>query len=151
MKVLIKTISGLHPADPETEAWYNKLKQGVAVSVEAKTIRNYKFLKKWFALLKIGYDNWTPGEINSKYGVPAKNFDRFRADVIILCGYYDTTVRLDGSVRVEPRSVSFAKMSEETFAKLYSETIDVLLKYVYDKDMDAEKLDLIVEQYLSFA
>lgn len=148
---LLKTISGLVPFNPETEKWYNRLNIGVAISVEAHTIRNYRFLKKWFALLNVGFDNWLPGEVNSKYGVPAKNFERFRADVIILCGFYDNVVRLDGSVRIEPKSVSFAKMTEERFADLYSKTIDVMLKYVYDSEMTPEKLDKIVNQYLSFA
>lgn len=148
---LLKTQAGLYPADPESQKWYDKLKHGMAISVEVHTVRNYRFLKKWFALLNVGFDNWLPGEVNSKYGIPAKNFERFRSDVIILCGFYDNVVRLDGSVRIEPKSVSFAKMTEEQFADLYSKTIDVMLKYVYDSKMTPEKLDEIVNQYLSFA
>ena len=89
--------------------------------------------------------------IKDKYGVPEKNFERFRADVIILCGYYDNVVRLDGSVRIEPRSVSFANMTEETFSELYNKTINVLLKHVYDSNMTAEALDNVVDAYMSFA
>jgi hypothetical protein len=148
---LVKTLSGLLSFDPDTEAWYKKIKLGGVVQGDFKTVRNPKFLRKWFALLNVGFDNWLPGEVNSKYGVPAKNFERFRADVIILCGFYDNVVRLDGSVRIEPKSVSFAKMTEESFEDLYSKTIDVMLKYVYDKEMTPEKLNKIVDQYLSFA
>ena len=82
--------------------------------------------------------------------MPTKNFDRFRADLTILAGFYDTTVRLDGSVRVEPRSISFAKMSAEEFSDLYSRTIDVLIKHVYKQDMNPEKLNQVVESYLRF-
>ena len=148
---LLKTLTGFVPFDPESQKWYDKINHGVAISVETHTVRNYRFLRKWFALLNVGFDNWTPGKLNSKYGIPEKNFERFRADVIILCGFYDNVVRLDGSVRIEPKSVSFAKMTEEIFSDLYSKTIDVMLKYVYNKDMDAEKLNQIVDQYLSFA
>lgn len=148
---LIKTMLGLVPAEPDSKENYDKLKIGDFITAEIKTVRNPKFHRKYFALLRVGFDNWLPGEVNSKYGVPAKNFERFRADVIILCGFYDNVVRLDGSVRLEPKSVSFAKMSEESFADLYSKTIDVLLKYVYDSKMTPEKLDEIVNQYLSFA
>ena len=147
---LSKTISGLMPIDPDSVAWFNKLKPGEVVRAEFKKVRNYQFHKKYFALLSVGFDNWEPGEINSKYGVPTKNFDRFRADLTILAGFYDTTVRLDGSVRIEPRSISFAKMSAEEFADLYSKTIDVLIKHVYKQDMDPEKLNQIVESYLRF-
>ena len=147
---LSKTISGLMPIDPDSVAWFNKLKPGEVVRAEFKRTRNYQFHKKYFALLSVGFDNWKPGEINSKYGVPTKNFDRFRADLTILAGFYDTTVRLDGSVRIEPRSISFAKMSAEEFSDLYSRTIDVLIKHVYKQDMDPEKLNQIVESYLRF-
>ena len=57
MKVhFYKTISGLVPADPESEAWYQKVKQGAVVSVEAKTVRNYKFHRKLFALINLAYE-----------------------------------------------------------------------------------------------
>ena len=147
---LSKTISGLMPIDPDSVAWFNKLKPGEVVRADFKKIRNYQFHKKYFALLSVGFDNWEPGEINSKYGKPEKNFDRFRKDLIILAGFYENTVRIDGSVRIEPKSISFAKMSAEEFADLYSRTIDVLIKHVYKQDMDPEKLNEIVESYLRF-
>ena len=115
-----------------------------------RKIRNILFHRKYFALLNIGFDNWEPGEINSKYGVPEKNFERFRADLTILAGFYENTIRLDGSVRIEPKSISFAKMTAEEFADLYSKTIDVLIKHVYKMKINAEKLDEIVESYLQF-
>ena len=147
---LIKTIAGLIPADPETKTSYDKIKIGGTVTAEVRQARNSNFLRKWFALLNIGFDNWEPGELDSKYGTPAKNFERFRADIIILCGFYDNVVRLDGSLRIEPKSVSFAKMTEDQFSELYSKTIDVLLKYVYDSTMTKEKLGKVVTAYLSF-
>jgi len=148
---LQKNWGTLAPANEDAEEIIKGMKQGQAIKLKYTFPRNYEFLKKWFALLKIGFDNWIPGEINSKYGVPEKNFDRFRADVIILAGFYDTTIRLDGSVRVEPKSVSFGKMTHEEFENLYSKTINVLLKYVYGSGMTAEEIDQIVEEYLRFA
>ena len=151
MKInLIKTISGLTPADPESKKSYDKIKPGAMVVTETKVPRNSAFFRKWFALLEIGFDNWTPPEISSEYGIPEKNFERFRKDVIILCGNYNTVIRLDGSVRVEAESVSFANMLEEQFADLYNKTIDVLIKRVYGADMSPQDLDNIVNQYLSF-
>jgi len=148
--VLIKTLKGFIPGEPKTEEWFNKLKIGAAVHGKFRKYRNLAFHRKYFALLNIAYENWTPGSIDSKYGVPEKNFDRFRADLIILSGYYDTTIRLDGSVRIEPRSVSFAKMDNEEFEKLYNRTIDVLIKHVYNSKMSKEEIEKLVEQYLQF-
>jgi hypothetical protein len=146
-----KTQIGLVPADEASREWYEKVKHGEVVSGEFKKVRNYRFLKKYFALFKIGFDQLEPGEISSKYGQPEKNFDRFRTDCVILAGFYKTTIRLDGSVRVEPKSISFAKMSEDEFSELYSRTIDVLIKHVYDASMTPEEIDRVVMEYLKFA
>ncbi|MHC4748411.1 MAG: DUF1367 family protein [Planctomycetota bacterium] len=148
---LTKTLSGLVPADPETEKWYNKIKPGGSVHAEFKVYRKPIFHRKYFALLKVGFDNWQPGEINSKYGTPEKNFDRFRKDIAILCGYFDLVIRLDGSSRPQAQSISFANMDQEEFEKLYSSTIDVLLKNVYGSDLDEDGLNDIVEKYLQFS
>lgn len=150
---LSKTMTGFAPADEATAEWHRKMKLGQVVQGKYTKVRNYAFLKKYFALLNVGFENWNPGEINSKFGVPEKNFKQFRSDVTILAGYFIVLIRLDGSTRIDPKSISFAKMEEEDFEKLYSSTIDVLLKYVYknNKDMDAEKLNQLVEQILLFA
>jgi len=147
---LIKTISGLLPSDPPTEDWYRKLKIGAVVSQKSTVVRNPKFHRKYFALLNIGFDNWAPGEIDCDHGVTERNFDRFRKDIAILCGYYDIVARLDGSARAEARSISFAKMEEKEFEDLYSKTIDIFLKRIYGKDMTAEEIDRIVKEYLRF-
>jgi hypothetical protein len=146
-----KVQTGLIPADEQSREWYDKVNHGEVVSGEFRKVRNYRFHKKFFALLNIAFDHWQPGEIDSKWGAPEKNFDRFRADCIILAGFYETTIRLDGSVRVEPKSISFAKMSEDEFSELYSRTIDVLIKHVYDASMTPEEIDETVNKYLQFA
>ena len=148
---LSKTFNGFIPADPNTQEWANKIKIGQVVHSDFKKVRNYKFHKKYFALLAVAYDNWEPGEINSKYGTPEKNFDRFRADLTILAGFYENHVRLDGTVRIEPKSISFANMDNQEFEDLYNRTIDVLIKYVYKSALGKEDIENLVEQYLSFA
>jgi len=148
---LIKTLSGFVPFDPDTETWYNKVKVGEVVGGDFKKYRNPMFHRKYMALLNIGFENWQPGEINSKYGTPEKNFDRFRKDIAILCGYFDLVIRLDGSSRPEAQSISFAKMDQDEFEKLYSKTIDLLIKNVYGSSLDADGLNAIVDKYLSFA
>jgi len=147
---LTKISSGFIPTDPSTRDWWEELKDGQVVHADFKKVRNYSFLKKYFALLNTAYNYWEPGEVNSKYGVPEKNFDRFRADLTILAGFYENTVRLDGTVRIEPKSISFAKMDEEEFERLYNKTIDVLLKYVYGKEMSRDDIDKLVNEILEF-
>ena len=131
MKInLIRTFSGLAPNDANAEEFLKKKKLGSILSADVKEIRNYAFHKKLFALLNLGFEYFEPGEVSSKYGVPEKQFERFRKDVIILAGYHHTVIRLDGTVRVEADSISFAKMEQETFDGLYSAVLDVLLKRI---------------------
>ena len=152
MKVtLIKTMSGFSPADPDSTEWASKVKLGTAVHADFAKVRNYGFHKKYFALLNVAYDNWNPGELDDKYGVPEKNFNQFREDLTILCGYYIMVPRVDGSLRPKAKSISFGSMEAEDFEKLYSTTIDVLLKRIYNSEIDKEELQNIVDSYMSFA
>lgn len=59
-----------------------------------------------------------------------KSFEAFRSWVTIQSGHYTEYQMPDGSVRKEPRSVSFAKMDDIEFAQLYKATIDVLWNYI---------------------
>ena len=139
--------------DPETIEWIESLKIGQTVHGHLSKMqkRNLAFHRKYFAMLNVAYDNWNPGEINSKYGVPQKNRKRFRKDLAILCGFYSVVIRLDGSTRIEADSISFAKMDDETFEKLYSKTIDVILEKVYSSQVTKEEMENLVNQYLRFA
>lgn len=148
---LIKTLTGYVPADEPSRQWDAKNKTGQVVHADFKKIRNYEFHKKWFALLQIGFENWEPPPTDTKWGTPEKNFDRFRKDVTILAGFYDLVHRLDGSFRIQAKSVSFAKMTAKEFQELYSKTIDVLIKHVYQQSLSADELNNIVNKYLEFA
>lgn len=149
---LIKTVTGLIPADPEADKWYQKQKIGVVISAEVKTVRNYGFLKKLFALLNLAFEYWEPGIVSSKYGIPIKSFEQFRHDLIILAGYYHTEIRLNGSVRVVPDSISFSSMEQDTFEKLYQNVLTVIMDKipVLDK-MTEDEINDLVNKVIAFA
>jgi hypothetical protein len=147
---LVKTQAGMVAADHETEEYLKKIGLGEMIGGEFKKTRNYRFLKKWFALLNIGYDNWQAPEVESVHGVPVKNFERFRGDICILCGFYHQTIRLNGEVRIEPKSVSFGRMTEDEFSDLYSKTITVLIENVWRGSLTEEEVNQMVDTYLSF-
>jgi len=150
--ILTKTLSGFIPADPKTDEWYRKVKLGSTIHSDFKQMRNAAFHRKLFALFNLAFDYWNPGEVNSKYGTPEKNFDRFRKDLTILAGYYHNVIRLDGSVRVEADSLSFGSMDQETFNGLYSNILDVILKRIpIMGEWGEDKVNEIVNQVLEFA
>lgn len=146
----------LVPCDDEGLEYVKKLSQGKQVKAKITRPRNLQFHRKYFALLNHAFDCFEPSDVEvpqhlSVRGiVPEKNRDRFRKDIAILAGYYHATIRVDGEVRIEADSISFANMDEDTFAELYEKTITVILKHVL-KNYSRDDLDLVVDEILGFA
>jgi hypothetical protein len=150
--------SYLVPASEEDGALLEKIPIGRVVKLKLTVMRNYEFHKKFMALVQMAFDRWQPAEIEDpkrKYiteYVPAKQLERFRKDLTIRAGFYETTFHLDGSIRIEAKSISFGKMSQEEFEKLFSAVINVVLKQVYDKDeMTSGELRKAVDRVMDFA
>ena len=131
----------------------SKVKIGSYVNMEWSKMRNPKFHAKGFSLFTFAFDYWKPviADGATKWaGVePSKNFDRFRKDLTILAGFYECHHRLDGTFRIEAKSLSFASMEEDEFEKVYNAIIDVILKKVL-VDMEKEELDRTVNQLIGF-
>lgn len=77
------------------------------------------------------------------------DFEQFRKDLLILAGYHRSVARLDGSVRLEAQSMSWARMDETEFQRLYSSVADVILQRVLTQ-YTRDDLDEVVEQILEF-
>ena len=137
--ILFKANGALHPLNDIEREKLTSFKQGEGVRVKMTRVRNYQFLKKYFALLNLAFDYWTP----SDNLVGEKNFERFRKDIIILAGYYEQYVRVDGSTRVEPKSIAFGSMSEDEFSDLYTKTIDAIIKHVLPQFTDEELREIV--------
>lgn len=134
------------PATDQDAELLSKIKIGQPTKLTFTRVRNYQFLKKYFALLNLAFDFWEPDEENL---IGEKNFDQFREDIIILSGFYKRSIRLDGSTRVSAKSIAFGNMSEDEFEKLFSKTIDVIIKHVM-RDYTGEMLRSIVDQVEAF-
>jgi hypothetical protein len=114
-------------------------------------MRNYKFHKKLFALLNLAFEYWEPGEIDCKWGAPEKNFDRFRKELTKMAGYYHVEHSLldKKSFRIVADSISFAKMDNETFEKLYNRILDVIMKKILP-NMSREEIETLTDKFLEF-
>jgi len=142
----------LLPADKETQTYVGKLIRNDVITADFKKPRNYRFHKKWFALVKFAYENWTPSNFEDsrwKDVIPEKSFDRFRKDIIIMAGRFNAVYRVDGSVRIEAQSIAFGNMNEEEFSKLYDKTANVILERVLT-NYTAEQLAETVVKLESF-
>jgi hypothetical protein len=155
--LLIRAETGLVPADDHTREWFNRIKIGSTVLADARQMRNGGYFRKWWALVKLGYDYWSEDieTIEYKGERVLPDFDRFRKDVTISAGFYQPVVNLKGELRIEPESLRWASMSEERFTQLYDATIRVLLRRVFNGKVcptwSEEQLRAVAEQILEFA
>lgn len=156
MDLVVRKAPGpsLIPANEETAAKLQKMKLGQVAHGNFRTLRNPEFLAKFMVLVRFLYDHWDPGEFQDPkwQGVkPEKSFERFRKDLIILAGFYEASYRVDKTIRIEARSISFANMSEEDFEKLYSQVINVGLQRILPSSYTSEKLRKVIDELLSFS
>ena len=131
VKNLDNTFSIAYNSDYEKA---KKLKAGEQFECEVKKKRNYKFHKKYFALINLVYDN------QDVYN----NIDHLRHDLTKVSGFYTIRKDMQGNEVIEVDSINFSSMDEFTFNELYSKTLDSIEKYFnFDKQEIAEH----IEQY----
>lgn len=148
--VLMKVSNILVPHDEAATAFIQKMKAGELTHADFKRVRNYKFHKKYFALLDFAFEQWEPhGGLTYKDMPVAKNKERFRKDLIILAGFYESTVNLRSEVRLEAKSISFGLMDEVEFEQLYNATVEVVLRRILTR-YTREDLDEVINQLLRF-
>lgn len=131
VKNLDNTFSIAYNSDYEKA---KKLKAGVQFECTVLKKRNYKFHKKYFALINLVFDNQ---EIYN-------NIDHLRYDLTKASGFYTIRKDMEGNDVVEVDSISFSSMDEITFNDLYSRTLDSIVKYF---NFDKEEINTHIEQY----
>ena len=148
-------MQGVSPTDDSAwKVFWGKLKNinvGEMLKISFSTPRNQKFHKKYFALLNLGYEHWTPARKHKKYkGVPVeKNFDVFRDDIQIMAGFYTLSFGVDGAMKTVPKSISFANMEQDEFERVYDAVVNVILKNVLSNYTRAD-LDNVIEKMMGF-
>lgn len=118
---------GLFPATDEDMEKLLKMKKNSVVEVSVKTLRNYKFLRKYFAMINTAWEflNERQQEFfhNSK--------DEFRETLQISAGYYRPIwSQKEQNFQHVPISISFESMDEPTFDKLYNDVADVIFQLI---------------------
>jgi hypothetical protein len=158
---VVQTPAGLRGMGEDNERAYGRFKgwlKGLGIgeffTLSYKKPRNVRFHRKFFALLNHAFEHWEPesGRKRLKYKGLAieKNFERFRADITVLAGYYVPSYDTKGRLVLEPKSISFANMEEEEFEKLYAAVLDALLKHVLT-NYKREDVERVVEELERFA
>jgi hypothetical protein len=154
---LIRVPTGFAPADDEAFEAMKHFPLGSIGRLDVRLMRNYQFFKKWWALVKLGYDHWADCCKRQQYKdreiLP--NFDRFRKDITITAGFYQPVWNIKGEMRIEAESIAWSNMTEERFTQLYDATINALLRNVFNgknglRWSEAELRD-VTDQVMRFA
>lgn len=112
-----------------------KIKAGKMVKCVITQPRNLKLHRKFFSLISLVFAN------QEHYS----NIEHLRHDLIIAAGFYDERVSFHGEVVIEPKSISFANMSEDEFQELYSKVVDAIVQYFHFDKQDI--LDNVAQFY----
>jgi hypothetical protein len=97
--------------------------------------RNPLLHRKFMKMLRVAFDHWEPerGRKRLTYkGKPiAKDFDRFRHDILILAGFFTPQYDARGRVKLEPIDISFNKLDDDDwFAEIYEKVLLTLMEHV---------------------
>ena len=126
----------LHDSDLDLK---KRLRVGSVVRCKVSNPRNYEHHKKFFALVRLTFDN-LPLPLVEKWNI-RNEYDmlrRFKRDL----GYFTNTINEYGEYEIEYLSISFAAMEQHEFEQFYNQCIDLVL-FKYIKGID--KQDLITE------
>lgn len=110
----------IFPADGESAKIWSEMRIGKWKfnPVPVKEVdRNLYHHRKYFKMLQLALDN------QDRF----PSLDQLRKAVLIEAGFYHPVYTFDGIVK-EADSISFNKMDQEEFEKVYSKSVDVLMK-----------------------
>ena len=113
--LLVKTAFGLKPIDDENIRRLKGIEEGEIVKAEYTKKRNIKFHKKYFALIKMMWENDSLD----------LTIERYRKEIEMAAGYFESYIGIEGKIVKEPRSISFNKMQEDEFEVLFQDILQI--------------------------
>ena len=132
-----KTIGGLKPADALAEEVFNGLPLNAEVMAEVTRPRNLGHHKKFFALLKLVYENQETYETMDALLIAFK---------VALGHYYPVTLK-GGQVACIPKSISFAKLDQIAFEAFWDKACNLVvtkfLPGVEREELEAQVMELV--------
>lgn len=120
-----------------------RIRVGSVVKCKVSNPRNYEHHKKFFALVRLTFDN-LPSNLAEYFKVYNEEdmLRRFKRDL----GYFKTSLNERGEKEIEYQSISFSAMEQHEFERFYNQCIDLVL-YKYLKGIDKEYLIIEIENF----
>lgn len=144
MKIAFRvTSSGLVPLCDSDWEEYRNLKLGSDVIVDPKKERNILFHRKFFALLRLTFDNF-PEILQNELQV--YSVDDLLSRLKIDLGLF-RIVRYGSMQAISPNSISFEKMDEYEFKTFYNKCVNHILNH-YLKGVAPSEVEEEIWRYL---
>lgn len=144
MKInLVKTSDGFKYAEDADAEKARSIKTGATVTADIRLFRNIKLHRKFFKLIEVAWNFLTEQQQAFFHG----NMDSFRYSLEIAAGCVEMTYSpLRGEWVERAKSISFDKMDEAEFSKLYDSMVDVIIQLLSDK-VDRDELFRALEHF----
>lgn len=128
MKIkLLNTAEGFKCLLDEDYEEKRKLKIGQVYEAEIKQVRNPKFLRKFFALLRCSWEYLSERQQEFFHNNPEK----FRETLLLLTGYSESFYDPNRKEWLErAKSISFGSMSESEFSDFYERAKDAIYQLI---------------------
>lgn len=116
---------GLVPLHESDHDLMSRLRTGATVRCRVTLPRNYRFHKKFFALVRLTLDN-LPLPLCQRWGIRSEGdmLRRFKRDL----GLFTSWTNERGEREIEYRSISFAAMDEQEFERFYDDCVSLVLR-----------------------
>ncbi|MCK5343244.1 MAG: DUF1367 family protein [Candidatus Heimdallarchaeota archaeon] len=128
-------IKPLYNSDYDT---FKKVKKNTPLRVEVIQQRNYKFHKKIFALINLGYENQDLKAVDMDGVEVPVSFDHYRKLVTLRAGFYDIIQTPKGVVYM-PKSISYSNMDNSEFEELFGKVLDVIAEQLDSEPFEIRK------------
>lgn len=151
--VFIKGLNGtLEPATDEDREKLASMKFGTPVKVTITQFHNLKLHRKLFVLFRLAYDLWQQEPVIYRGQQIGKTFEQFREDLTILAGHYTAAARMDGSVRLNAKSLSFSRMNDDEKVRVFRDVLSATWARVLKSSGYAsiEDVEAAIEQLMRF-
>lgn len=139
MKIhLQKFNKSLIPVSDEDKLLFDKLSKDELYYFEIKKVRNPVLHKKFFALLRLAYDNM-PEYLSERFFTP----EVFRSELLIRAGHCEIYYDFEGNEKYKARSINYETLDDIEFSKVYSDVLNVILQKVLTESTEEEISDML--------
>lgn len=139
---MIKSAGGVFiPAYERECTALQAFRNGEQYEIEIKRTRNPQFHRKVFAFFNFCFQHWSADKTEWEHFDDRTQFDTFREHLTVLAGYKVVSYTIDGRMRVEAESLSYAGMEQPEYEACYQALISAAIKHIFANTTDENVLN----------